>query len=297
MAVLPTHDSNISITITLASAPQDGNSFGIVCHFVPLATNSLNGAVVASYTSAPEVATALAAGYISATTAAALVDAFSQIPKPPIVKVASIDLVGGDFVDDAYTAAKLVDPVFYCATMESRTDADILLLSAIVEADRKICVVQSDEATWLTAGYPAALAALEDRERTVVVFHDSDAEWGCIAWAASRLVFDPDVKSAPWIGQVREVASLTALTSAQKTFLLANDANVGLVFGSIAYFMMEGTSCAGRPIAHIITMDWLYENIQDDLIDLIADLAADGRKLAVNQEGQAKKNNQYGRDG
>lgn len=287
MAVLPTHDSNITINITLAPAPADGNSFGIVCHFVPLATNSLNGVVVASYTSDAEAAAALTAGYIESSTRVALGDAFSQIPKPPIVKVASIDLIGGDFVNDAYAAAILVDRVFYCVTMVSKIDADILLISAAVEADRRICVVQSDEATWLTAGYPPALTDLEDRERTIVVYHDADTENGDLAWATSRLAHNPDVKSAPWNGKVREVAILSALTSAEKALLLANDANVGLRFGTDKYYMFEGTNCAGRPIAHIITMDWIFANIQDDLINLIASLSADGRKLTVDDDGQA----------
>lgn len=288
MAVLPTHDSNITINITLAAAPADGNSFGIPIRFVPLATNSLDGDVVRSYTNTTDVSDDLTAGFISAASSAALIDGFSQIPKPPILKLASIDLVGGDFVDDAYAAAKLVDDVFYGVTQESRTDADILLLSAVVEADRRIYVLQSDEATWLTAGYPAGLAAVEDRERSILAYHDDDAQNFDFAWAASRLVFDPDVKSAPWIGQVREVAALTALTEGQKTFLLANDGNVGLRFGSTAFFVMEGTNAAGRPISHIITMDWIFENLQDDLIALIADLAADGQKLTVDDEGQAK---------
>jgi hypothetical protein len=287
MAVLATHNPNVSIAITLSPAPADGSSFGIPIHFVPLATNSLNGDVVRAYTSDDDAAADLTSGYIDATARAMLQDAFSQIPKPPIVKLASVDLVGGDDYDDAYAAAKLVDDAFYGVTIRPRTDAEILLMAAAVEADNRIFVLQSDDADWLTASYPAGLSTLEDNERSITAFHDSDAEWLDIAWLASRLVFNPDDKSAPWQGQVRAVADYTAMTAAQRLLALANDANLMLPFFAIDNYMMEGTNCAGRPISHIVSMDWLEYHLARDLGAMISAAAADGRKITVDDEGQA----------
>jgi hypothetical protein len=288
MAVLATHDSNITITITLSPAPTDGSDFNTPIRFVPLATNSLNGDVVRSYASDDDAAADLAAGYISAATRAALQDGFSQIPKPPTIKLASVDIVGGDSYADAYAAAKLVDDAFYFVTIESRVDADILLMSAAVEADRRIFILQSDDSDWLTSGYPAGLAALETSERSVTCYHDDDTDNMDLVFACARGVFDPAVQSAPWIGQLREVDEYAAMTAGQRAFGLANDANLMLPFGSITKFAMEGTNCNGRPISHIVTMDWLYYWLQQDLIALIASEAAAGRKLTVNDEGQSK---------
>jgi hypothetical protein len=281
--------NTITINIFLAPLPPARAGFGTVLLLAPLATNSLNGERVASYASAAEAEAAETAGYISATTLAFLVAAFGQQPTPSKVKVAWVDLVGGDGYDDALAEVEAVDTDWYCVTIDSRADAGILEISGAIETRNKLCVVQSDDASWLTSGLPAGLSALAARERTAVVYHDEDTEPADIGWAASRLVFDPDFRSAGWEGQVRGVAALTTgLTSAQRDFVEGNNANVGLPFSSAPVYMSPGVNCNGRGLYEIVTADWFKARVSEDLALLKLQHTARGEKIVVDESGQAK---------
>lgn len=285
------HSNTISVTIVLAPSPPSRAGFGTVLLIVDEAEgtgNDLNGERVVSYANITEAQAAATAGYISAATLARLTVAFSQRPVPSAVKVGRIDTGGGETYSTGFTAIKAADPDFYGIVLDSRTDANILLVSADVETDdNRILVAQSDDADWLTSGLPAGLSALDARERTAVVFHDEDTEYADIAWAVSRLVWDPDVQSAQWEGQIRGVAALTSgLTAAQRDFVVANNANVGLPFSSAAVYVSPGNNCNGRGLYEIVTSDWFRARVSEDTADLKLGYTARGEKLTVNALGQ-----------
>lgn len=91
MAQKTTHNTNVSVTVSLAANPQQEAGFGVVLLLVPLATNSLNGDRVVEYASYDEAYTAQGSGYISASTLAAARTVFLQSPKPASLKVGYVD--------------------------------------------------------------------------------------------------------------------------------------------------------------------------------------------------------------
>lgn len=284
------HSNTITVNIFLGPSPPSRATFGIALLLVDQATNSLNGARVMSFADADEAQAAQTAGYISATTLDFLQAAFSQIPTPAVVKVGRQDTAGTETIPEAIAAIEQFDPDWYGLAIYSRTDADIVAAADDLEARNKLFVGQSDDASWLDAGLPAGLATLSDNERTAMVFHDADAQPADLAWLVSRLVFDPDTTSAPWEGQVRDVAALTTgLTAAQRNFITdTNKGNVGLPFSSAPVYMSPGQNMTGRGFYEMLSADWFKARVSEDVAFLKLQHTARGEKLTVDAVGQAK---------
>jgi hypothetical protein len=281
------HDNKISITVYLAASPVARASFTTVLYLVPQAANSLNTDRVREYASTDDVDSDLAAGYISATTAAALTDAFSQPHTPELIKVGRVDLVGGETWATGLDACIAADPDFYGIVMQDRDDADVVTLGEAVEADGYRLFIAQSASAW-TSGLPVALTNIDGNERTAVLYHDTSAEHGDLCWAVNRLFFDPDEKSAPWECRVEAVEALaTGLTTTQRNAISTASANVGLAFGSADFYVAPGQNMAERKIYEIVTADWLKKRLEEDLTALKIELTDRGDKITVDTRGQA----------
>ncbi|MEQ1572509.1 MAG: DUF3383 family protein [Myxococcota bacterium] len=273
----------------LASLPPARAGFGNALYLVDKATNTLGGTRVVSYSSAADVAAALLATQISATTAAQLTAAFTQQPTPSKIKVAFRDTALSETMTAALAAIEAVDTDWYGTAIYSRTAADIVAWAALIEARKKLFVAQTTDVLWLAAGVPAAFSAISAYERTVVIYHDTSSVAADLCWLVSRLVFNPDNQSAPWEGQVRGVASYAAnLTAAQRDFAVGNDCNVGLPFSSAAFYVSPGVNQNARSIYEMVTADWLAARISEDLQALKLAHTDRGDKIIVDPSGQGK---------
>lgn len=281
--------STITVNVFLAPSPPARAGFGTALLVVNQDDgNSLNGARVMSFASSSEVDAARTAGYISATTQGFLNDAFSQIPSPSEIKVGYQDVGGPETLAAALAAIEAADNDWYGLCIYSRADADIVTAADFVESRKKVFVGQSDDASWLDSGVPAGVSTLTDNERCAILYHSSDAEPGDLCWLVSRLVFDPDTTSAPFEGQVRGVAAITAITSAQRDFVEANGANVGLPFSSADFYVSPGQNLTGRALYEIESADWFAARVSEDFALLKLSATARGQKLIVDATGQAQ---------
>lgn len=289
MAVGADHSNSIVVNIFLSASPPTRTGFSTPLYIADQVTNSLNGAKVASYDSASAAATAQGAGYISASTLAALQAGFSQQPTPRRIKVAKRDTAAAETYAALLAAIDAVDTDWYGVAQYSRVDADIVALATEIETRRKIYLAQSGDSSWLDAGLPAGLSTLAGKERTAVIYHDTAAQPADLAWLASRLVFDADSKSTPWEGEAKGVAALaTPLTGAQRDFIITNKANVGMQYGAVPFWVRPGVNANGRALYEIVSGDWFEARVREDLMKLKADHSARGQKLLVNAVGQGK---------
>lgn len=282
-----THEpTTVIVNVFLASLPPPRQVFGVPLLIVTATGNGLGGATVATYNSPTAVAAALTATEITAQTADFVNTAFAQQPRVPSVKVTAAAASGYEL---AYAAARAADDTFYGVAIDTQLTADILEVSAAVETDaEKLFIASSADADWLTSGVPAAFSAAAGRERTAIVYHDIATEPVSLAWLAARLgIANPDNRSAPWTGRVREILAYTTdLTGAQRDFALANQANLVLPFGTAPQYIKDGENISGRPLYEILSGDWYKARVREDLIQ--AKLAADdrGEKILVGSVGQ-----------
>ena len=285
------HNANITVNVTLDPSPVQQAGFDTVLLLVDEASgNTLNGARVVTYSNVEEAQTDETAGFISAATLQAITDAFSQRPKPSTIKIGRVDTGAAESYSDALTLVIAADTDFFVVTMDSRTPATQVLLAVTIEAASKnmLLLLQSSDAAWLTAGVPAAYTTLDNFERTAVLFHDIDTEWGDVSWGANRLVHDPDETSAPWYTGLRVVLPLsTAPTETQRVALLANSANLGLPYGGETFFVDSGQSMNTRPLYEQLTADWFAARITEDVSAEVVKYSARGEKIIVDRTGQA----------
>lgn len=284
--------SSIPITIVLGTSPPSRQGFGTGLFLVDQdAGNSLNGARTMTFANYTEAQAANTAAYISASTLEVMRVGFSQQPAPANIKVGYQDTGGSETVAAAIAAIRAADDNWYGLSIYSRADADIVSAANTIEAitdSPKIFVAQSDDASWLDAGLPAGLSTLSGKERTGLLYHSSDAQYGDLAWLVSRLVWDPDTKSAPWSGQLREVAAITAITSTQRDAIVTNKANVALPFSSANAYVNPGQNMNGRGFYEIISGDWLKARLTEDISYLKLQHTDRGEKIIVDSTGQAK---------
>lgn len=284
--------NTVTVNINLAASPPARAGFGTMLYLVNEDDgNDLDGDRVVSYADVTEAQAAQTAGDISATTLAAITDLFSQVPRPAKVKVARVDTAAdpAETYVDALAAVEAIDTDWYGVACDSRADAVIVALATAIEARDKLFFAQTDDASMLDASLPTGLSSLAGLEHTALVYHDTDAEPADLAWAASRLVHDPDTKSAPWEGRVRAVSGLaTGLTSAQRDAIVANKANVALPFSSATLYMSPGQNMAGRGIYWIVSAHWLAARISEDAAKLKLDHTDRGEKLTLDAIGQGK---------
>lgn len=286
-----THEDNISITITLDPPPVEGLDFETVLFLRD--GISLNGDRVRTYTSLNAVQVDEGLGFVDAVTTEFARVAFSQRPAPKQIKIGKVDTVGLETYEDAYDLVLAVDCDFYAIAIDSRVAATQVAFAAAVEADeaeglRRLFVLQSSDATWKTAGLPAAYAGLAGFERTVVDYHDDDGQIQGGGYAVSRTVFDPDVRSAPWDGQVFATANLTAPPSdTEKAALDANFANHGLPYGTAPVWIDAGVNVSGRFIHEIVTADWFYARFLEDITALKVKYSGRGRKVPLDEVGRS----------
>jgi hypothetical protein len=283
------HLDNIQINISLDPAPLSRAGFGVPLIIADGATSSLDGDRVRSYASVNEAAADEASGFLSAAMLAAVTAAFSQRTPPALVKVGRKAAL--ETYPQALAAIKIADPDFYGFAIESRNSVAQLAVAAANEADpkRRIFVLQSSDADWLDAGYPAAYTGLDVAEQTAILYHDTNTVWADFAWIANRLVWDPDQRSAPWDCAVQGVVGYAnEISSTEKGHLDTHHANNGLNYGSEPFFVDPGVNAVGRPLHEIVTAAWYKARLQEQIVNLKTAASARGDKIVIGPSGQGQ---------
>lgn len=195
-------------------------------------------------------------------------------------------IIGREDVGDldwgaTYAAVRDADPLsYYFVNIESRVDADILLVAAIIETERKVFIPQSSDADILTDGVGNIAEDLEvlGFNRTALMFHAIDDSLGGLVpsdgyldggWGSSGggLNLDGPAGVGTWIYRQIEAVAFDAVTSTEAGNIYDNDANLfgrnlGLSFTS------KGTMASGRFIDVQTSLDWTQIRLEEDILSL-----------------------------
>ena len=289
---------NIVISVFLQSLPGPTANFQSTLFMVDEAQgtgNGLDGDRYRSYGTTADLDADEALGYISAEVKQAGYDYFAQPGRKKTLLIGRMDSVGGEAYDTAYDLVIAAGANFYGVAADTRTPADQVLMYDAVEADDFLLFVfQSSDADWLTGGgFPVAYTSFSGVERTAILYHDTDTEWSDLAWLGRILEFDPDNQSAPWSNYLGNVLAYTSTPDAsEKSNAQDNNANLGLALGSKTFWIDRGVTgegsgtTEGRPIDHIVSVDWFVKRLEEDLINFKIQKADIGEKIPVNAIGQ-----------
>ena len=288
------HNDLVTAPITYSSPTSGQRGFSTVM-FIS-SDSTLGGSDrVRSYATAAEIATALAAGTLSASAAAAGTIAFAQANPPDRFLIGRKD--GAETWAAAY-ALCVVDVLgveAFGICIQSRVDADILAIGAAVEAEGlRLFGAQANNADLLSGAIASStLAAMAAYKLTALYYHTTDTQWLDVAHMVDRLSWDPDETSAGWNSAVLGITAYTgtALTQTQKAQGRTNNVNLMLPFGTTTDLYVDpGHVMAGLQISEVVTGMWVSTRIREAIADLIVAYAARGQKLPVTSGGQAVGN-------
>lgn len=262
---MATHDSDISIDITLGPAPSPSAGYRLLI-LVPLATNSLDGDAFRAYATIEQAQADATATEIATTTRDRVIVALSQSPRPDLVYVASVDLAGG--TPETYQAALarmegVLGDNFFGVVIESRDEAIVAAVGAAVEtAGRRLFALVSSAADFLAGDVPSGLSSIEGNDRSAAVYHDVATAYPDVAFLARLLATDPAILSARGPGTMAGTAVLsTDITEAQR-LLLTTIANVGQPFGTSPNYLSPGIALSGRPVSELVTLEWVRRTLK-----------------------------------
>lgn len=286
------HNANIVNNVYISSSPPPITVFSVVLLLVPLASNSLNGSRVMTFSSLSDAQDARDAGYISAATMAAATVAFSQPSVPSAFKVGYVDLVGSETYATALAACISADANFYWVCITPRTDAEIVAVSDYIEgieSTRKLAFMFQSDDTGLIGSFPSGLSGAQNNTRTAPIFHTTDGQWNDVAYTVNRATFDPAIVSVPWTAcQVSGVEALSPNpTQTQRNAAVnTNHVNIMLDYGVSHFVMDPGVNIVGQPIEEIVTADYLDVAIRRAVSLMVVERSNRGQKTAVNATGQ-----------
>jgi hypothetical protein len=230
-----------------------------------------------------ELITAINAGGQAALVTAAIVDAdslsvtsdvaglsFSTAVASPDGDLTQAQTTANTGAYEDLTAVKAEDDTWYGIVSTSRTDGDILETSRWAQDNKKLYVAQSDDTDIYDAGVTTDIASqLETllRTRTVLTFHDDDSEMNDAGVAGK--MFPKDAGSAHWGWQSINGAVADVFTSAQVTAIVNKSANYFEETDGVQTIFHRGMTSGGIWADLIIGADWLEQNINADLRDLL----------------------------
>jgi len=212
--------------------------------------------------------TALAAPAVNAWAKAV----FAQQAGVENVIVGLIDPLDADLTA-SLDAIEAADPTaFYIVNVESRLDADILLLAAWTESREKIAIAQTSSAD-LLAGTPGNIGLLlqaANYNRTALIYHDDDTEYLDGGWSSIIGGFNLDGPAGVGTAFGKTVSGVPfdAVSSTEADNIYGANANLygrnlGLSFTS------KGTMASGRFIDVQTSLDWVKTRLEEDLLTLL----------------------------
>lgn len=210
-------------TVTFVPGPATSDTLGIP---VIISTDPLDGSSrYLEFTSAQEVADALAATYISASTAGQATAAFAQTLAPATLAVVRYDTGASEAPSDGLEAAiglgLDVGPFMLNSTVEATQNTLALWLAADSErAARYPMIIQSADTGLYGGSKPVALAGAE--QPGIRMIYSADAAYTSGAYLG--VLSGVNLRQGPTAAKARILTIATAtLTAAQRNSLFTND--------------------------------------------------------------------------
>ncbi len=179
-----------------------------------------------------------------------------------------------------YAAVKLEDPDFYGVSLTSTGKLEIAALATVVEADKKIFVMNTSDDDVLadTAGNIMETTNAAGLNRTSIMYNQENFDFSGPAWQGSRLPTIPG--SSTWKFNQLPGVTLDDLNPTEISNIDSNKGNHYTPVGGVA-ITREGTMASGRFIDITRGIDWLDSRIGEELLGLLIN----SEKVKFTDEG------------
>jgi hypothetical protein len=175
---------------------------------------------------------------------------------------------------------------WYGLAIWSRSKGHIMEAALWTEANYRLFLAQSSDADILTAATGNVLERLGafSYERTALLYHATDSEYGDMAWLSSKLAVDPDQSTTFWRYQTLSGVAVDDLTSTEIANVRDNDGNVYEEFFG-TNVTSKGRTVDGNPIDVLITVDWTRARMEERIAQALIDASNRGSVIPYTNDG------------
>lgn len=166
---------------------------------------------------------------------------------------------------DAEVAMNEDNGTWYALFTDTHEEADVIDLSNVIVAQRKIMGTSSQDPAVITSGTTdiAAVLSAASAGRTYGVYlPTADTEYPEAAWAGSQLAYTPG--SNDWDFKRALGVTVSKLSDTARVNLRNKNMNMYTRVGGVNIFQ-DGNMFDGSPIDEIIGIDWLYARLQEGI--------------------------------
>lgn len=166
---------------------------------------------------------------------------------------------------DAEVAMNEDNGTWYALFTDTHVQADVVALSNVVVAQRKIMGTSSQDPAVITTGTTdvAAVLSAASASRTYGVYlPTADTEYPEAAWAGSQLAYTPG--SNDWDFKRAVGVTVSKLSDTSRVNLRNKNMNMYTRVGGVNIFQ-DGNMFDGTPIDQVIVEDWIYARLQEQI--------------------------------
>lgn len=279
-------DPNIQVSILTSAPPVGQAGFGVM--LVVDESIFTGGDRVRAYETAKQASDD---NDLTAFQQLAVARAFSQVPKPAVVKCGNKLAADADY-EEALDACVSEDPGFYGVICASRVQTDQEDVAAWVLANDRLAVLQTSDQDLGDPGQSGDLQSVlnsASNDRAAVLYYTEgltpDDEPADAGWMAQVLAVDPDTAVTTW--QYKTIAGTPinkSLGVTERITAITKGANVYReFFGQGA--TDKGTLADGTFLDVRISADWLRSRCQEAYAQAFLDYSNRGSKIPYTDEG------------
>jgi len=161
------------------------------------------------------------------------------------------------------------DNDWYCLVATTRTEADILLIAADIEARRKIYIAGSEDAAVITSATDDVASDLKTANyiRTALAYSETSGHYFDIAWAAHMLA--KDAGSSTWAFKSLNGITSDTYTDSELAYALGKYANVFIELGG-KDVTLEGTVAKGEYIDITRGIDYIQARLEENIFEVLS---------------------------
>jgi hypothetical protein len=175
---------------------------------------------------------------------------------------------------------------FYGVVCQDRTKTTQNDLADWVAANERFGIMQSSDADILAGTASNLFETIngDSNNRCAGLYHDTDTDWGDVAWMARILAANPDQFSSVAYDKILTGVTASSITAAQKTTVQGYNGEIYLPLKSQPVTGL-GKMMGGAWIDSVILKDWFKSRIEEAIANLKIRLSNANSKIPYTNIG------------
>jgi len=247
--------------------------------------------LVTAAAAAPDVTVAAGAGDTLTVTADTAGISFTSTITPASGGAATKSAVGAGSTANLGWAEELAavfaeddDPFYIC--IEDRDPDQVYEAAVYIETLHKLFIGQTSEADVKSSASTDVASRLKDGNyfRTGVLWYSVDATTTAEAWAGKVAAADPDLQTTIWALKTLTGITADTLTTTEQGYIKGKNASFYETVGGVGS-TWEGKTPDGKWLDNVITVDWLYFRLREDIWRWYLSISNRNEKINYDDDG------------